>query len=254
MLGLFFVTLVGTVYLLLFAKQPNASVETLIKTNIQDLSDVVVNAHHIPRNVTVSTHQVDVCFSYSNGTDHTPDQYNFPLHTLNSSSMITTRPDGTKQMFCPNSLIWSFPSSLNTRQKSSNKTQKSTIEWPEPLATLFIRFLQNGGPFYSNFDCGCFAEYMLGFPYKTPQTTWHMAPKIPHDLHSLQPGEIFGIHDLHDQGAHGVKHLMVAIGGTSGLFLSKFGVSGALIVTDIESAKTLFGGTHCSHAIRCSCA
>lgn len=165
--------------------------------------------------------------------------YSFPLHKLDAAHVVTrSRRTARRVSFdasSPKVLYWTFPSG------------KKKIQWPEPLASRLISYLQDGGARYRNYDCGCFGEHMLGHTFSTPHTVWHMCPDTPIDVQALKPGEIVGTHS--DEG---VQHIIVAIGGQSGLFLSKFGSSGSLIVTDIDSAKRLFGSTHCSFAVRCS--
>jgi hypothetical protein len=99
-----------------------------------------------------------------------------------------------------------------------------------------------------DFDCGSFAHFMAGVPYTSgifnPED-WDISLLV--DESEQKAGDIIMIGGDEDYTVQNtdvqktITHLAVYLG--SGLYLSKFGASGKLIVANIEEMKKGFGGT-----------
>lgn len=215
--------------------------EIIVELRVIHEKKWVVNAENISTGVTATTRAVDVCIIEKGSLDA---QYTFRLDTLASNRVVTRSRKTARRISSTVRNVKEVYWIIET-DKIPLK-----IRWPEPLANRLVRYLQDGGPIHLNFDCGCFGEYMLGYTFSNPITRWSMVITPPLREDSLEAGDVVGIHYLDSEAKRKVTHIMVAIGGRSGLFISKFGSGGGLIVSDIESCKTLFGGTCSSLAVR----
>ncbi len=100
-----------------------------------------------------------------------------------------------------------------------------------------LDYLRVGGPASSPFDCFCFVHSLNGldFPFARFDLREWQVEKLA-DESSVKIGDtIMTGHDVRS-----FTHLAIYIG--DGVYLSKFGVSGPLIVADIPAIKTGFGG------------
>ena len=111
------------------------------------------------------------------------------------------------------------------------------VDLPANMDQKIIGYLRAGAPPTAPFDCNCFAHYMNGVEYvfgRFDYRQWAVRPLAQESL--LKPGNTLII----GHNSSTLTHFALYLG--HGLYLSKFGASGPLIVTDLEAMKIGFGG------------
>lgn len=119
----------------------------------------------------------------------------------------------------------------------NHKGERTKIELPGPMRRRVAEYLRNGGPPSVPFDCNCFVHYLAGVPYtfgKFDSRSWDIS--LIAETNPLKPGDAI----LIGYGPSEINHVAISLG--QGLYLSKFGQSGPLLVTDLSVLELAYGG------------
>lgn len=115
--------------------------------------------------------------------------------------------------------------------------KSSEVNLPREMNERLVSYLINGGEPTSPFDCNCFAHYFNGVEYvfgTFRSELWSINPLSSESDLAVGDTIIIGY------SLNRITHLAIFIG--NGLYLSKFGSNGPLIVSDLNAMKIGFGG------------
>jgi hypothetical protein len=115
--------------------------------------------------------------------------------------------------------------------------RRRSLDVPVWIRERLRDYLRLGGPPTAPFDCNCFAHWMNGVPFEFG----HMKSKpwsfdLVMDESLVLPGDTV----LLGYGFEEVKHVAVSLG--DGLFISKFGVDGPVLITSFATLQLAYGG------------
>ena len=121
------------------------------------------------------------------------------------------------------------------------------IDLPDEMLKRIAQYIRDeSGEPLKDFDCASFAHYVSGVPYEfgnfDPQK-WNVHP-LP-DESNFKPGDIVMIVSTDNPSsfeANKIVHFAVYL--NSGLYISKFGRTGKLIVASLEEMKKGFQGNY----------
>lgn len=119
---------------------------------------------------------------------------------------------------------------------------KKTIQLPQPLEKKLLSYL-TFGPASQPFDCGSFVHYLYGISYipgEFEKSLWQA--NLLRDESELKPGEVVAVSERDIADRRSIVHFALALG--DGLYLSKFGTLGSLIVTDLSALQHTFEGEY----------
>lgn len=117
------------------------------------------------------------------------------------------------------------------------------VSLPENILKNIAQYLRENPSEKGSFDCFSFVHYVNGIPYVFGE--FRFKPwDIRHLTHTknLNPGDTIFIAKSRWPKNTDITHFGIYL--NNGLFISKFGDLGKLIVTDLEQMKKAFGGRH----------
>lgn len=127
--------------------------------------------------------------------------------------------------------------------------KRFAIDLPSTMKTRLVEYIRNGGPPRTlldgtgevrsecRFDCNSFVHFVTGVPYeygKFSTDQWILS-RIDHQ-NPIQLGDVI----LIGYGDREINHVAINIGDD--LFISKFGASGPVLVTDLTTLQMAYGG------------
>ncbi|MCB0318178.1 MAG: C40 family peptidase [Bdellovibrionales bacterium] len=115
------------------------------------------------------------------------------------------------------------------------------LKLPSKQTEKLRRYLLYGAP-SKPFDCASFAHYMLDIPFEFASFEndhWNAAQASPETFY---PGAVVAIGSSSYFSRKKITHFSIYLG--DGLFISKFGVFGTLVITNLEEMKKAFGGKY----------
>lgn len=128
--------------------------------------------------------------------------------------------------------------SITLREKDEEKE----VELPEDMLQRMASYLAEKNSTNGNgkFDCASFAHAVNGVPYeytKYDPSKWNQSNFSSNDMSA---GDTIAIVDTEAPYANQYTHFVIYLG--DGLYISKFGSSGPLIVSDVDEMKKGFHG------------
>ncbi len=116
------------------------------------------------------------------------------------------------------------------------KDEEKDVELPEDMLQNMANYLANKNNITGHFDCASFAHAANGIPYESPKydpSNW-----VQSDFDgNINPGETIIMEDKNKPNLF--NHFAIYLG--DGLYISKFGSSGPLIVSDVDGMRKGFG-------------
>lgn len=127
--------------------------------------------------------------------------------------------------------------------------KRFAIDLPSTMKTRLVEYIRNGGPpkkfldgagdvrSECRFDCNSFVHFVSGVPYeygKFSTDQWTLS-RIDHQ-NPIQLGDVI----LIGYGEREINHVAINIGDD--LYISKFGASGPVLVTDLTTLQMAYGG------------
>lgn len=115
--------------------------------------------------------------------------------------------------------------------------RRRSLDVPIWIRERLREYLRQGGPPTTPFDCNCFAHWMNGVAFEFGQfkrRSWNLEMALSED--AVQPGDTVLLGYSYEE----VKHVAVALG--DGLFISKFGVDGPVLITNFATLQLAYGG------------
>lgn len=117
--------------------------------------------------------------------------------------------------------------------------EEREVMLPEEMLVRMTQYLQRENSLQSPFDCASFAHYANGIPYVFSHfdpSFWNVEAFAES---SMKPGDTVAIHNGGDR-LEDITHFAIYLG--DGLYISKFGTAGRLIVSNIDEMKKGFAG------------
>jgi hypothetical protein len=130
------------------------------------------------------------------------------------------------------------PSNLEIVIKSQGEDVVVTL--PSNLQSKLLEYLTSGAP-SEPFDCSSFVHFLYNIEYQFAHfdaSKWDI--NVLASEEELAIGQAILINESDSDYSKNITHLAIYMG--EGLYLSKFGRSGKLIVATLESQKVGFGG------------
>lgn len=120
---------------------------------------------------------------------------------------------------------------------TSRTGERRALDLPIWLKNALRDYVRGGGPPTKPFDCNCFAHLLNGVTYKFEsfQTRlWSLEQVVDSDAIRIGDTLLLGY------SKNEITHVAVNIG--EGLYISKFGIDGPVLVTTIEALQLIYGG------------
>ncbi len=162
--------------------------------------------------------------------------YGINISSLRFMSMKSTfvRFSGVRTSLHNTNLLGNEFQDLTIKLESSNGLY-ARLDLPEKTNNRILEYLKKGYP--EPCDCNCFAHFINQVDFKFGRfnsSSWDVNPLETEGV--LTPGETI----LIGQSENKLTHAAVYLG--EGLYISKFGASGSLMVTSLKAMKRGFGG------------
>lgn len=120
---------------------------------------------------------------------------------------------------------------------TSPSGERRALDIPLWLKNALRDYVRGGGPPTRPFDCNCFAHLLNGVTYKFEsfQTRlWSLEQVV--DPEAIRLGDTL----LLGYSKNEITHVAVNIG--DGLYISKFGIDGPVLVTTLDALQLIYGG------------
>jgi len=145
----------------------------------------------------------------------------------------------------PGPLKHILPSAKAYLYSAGEGGKRKSIDLPELMKVKLVEYIRNGGPpkellngaSECRFDCNSFVHYVTGVSYeygKFSTDSWTVA-RID-DQNPIQVGDVI----LIGYSPKEINHVAINIGDD--LYISKFGASGPVLVTDLTTLQMAYGG------------
>ena len=119
------------------------------------------------------------------------------------------------------------------------------VDFPQNMTKKLEYYFKEQNNIQESFDCGSFAHLLNSIDYDWPHfksEKFNIEQMDNEMLNKLQTGDTVFISKFNNPENYGITHFAIYL--SDGLYISKFGNSGKLIVTNMENMKKGFGGKY----------
>lgn len=161
--------------------------------------------------------------------DDTNEAFRIPVVKIHAGNQLLQLKDLEPMAIADGARVFVFARGADGKRRS--------LDVPIWIRERLREYLRRGGPPTAPFDCNCFAHWMNGVAFEFGQfnrRSWNLEMALSED--AVLPGDTILLGYSYAE----VKHVAVSLG--DGLFISKFGVDGPVLITNFATLQLAYGG------------